>query len=182
MSDILDLELNFDLIPDFEVIPKNNSSKRIKTFYADPKKGIEDARMKFFRHNRPIRTCDVNKFNKIYQCNCCSKEIYTNAGIVDHIIPLSCGGTDDVSNLQLLCKICDKKKGKEDCNVAYAFDLSAVWLQTFEYARWKEQVRNVRLRKIKKNFVIDILPIFLTQYDNQISGQSTQEIWQKARK
>ena len=30
---------------------------------------------------------------------------------VDHIVPVSRGGTDDLSNLQTLCKICNREKG-----------------------------------------------------------------------
>ncbi|WP_416234625.1 HNH endonuclease [Methylophaga sp. OBS4] len=33
-----------------------------------------------------------------------------NAGICDHIIPLSAGGTDDDANLQTICPACDKAK------------------------------------------------------------------------
>lgn len=33
-----------------------------------------------------------------------------NAGICDHKVPLSQGGTDDESNLQTICKPCDKHK------------------------------------------------------------------------
>ena len=30
---------------------------------------------------------------------------------IDHVTPLSRGGTDDFSNLQLLCKACNRLKG-----------------------------------------------------------------------
>lgn len=33
-----------------------------------------------------------------------------NAGVCDHIVPLSEGGTDDDSNLQTICQACDKEK------------------------------------------------------------------------
>lgn len=34
----------------------------------------------------------------------------TDAGVCDHVIPLSEGGTDDDSNLQTICQACDKEK------------------------------------------------------------------------
>lgn len=33
-----------------------------------------------------------------------------NAGVCDHKVPLSQGGTDDEENLQTICKCCDKAK------------------------------------------------------------------------
>ena len=33
-----------------------------------------------------------------------------NAGVCDHIVPLAEGGTDDETNLQTICKACDKEK------------------------------------------------------------------------
>ena len=37
-----------------------------------------------------------------------------NAGICDHVIPLSQGGSDDESNLQTLCRICSDAKTQEE--------------------------------------------------------------------
>lgn len=45
-----------------------------------------------------------------YQCKSCGKtqqEIILN---VDHIIPLALGGSNDLSNLQTLCVICNTQK------------------------------------------------------------------------
>src|SRR5688572_27372438 len=44
-------------------------------------------------------------------CVHCCQAIAT---IVDHVIPLSKGGTDDESNLQSLCAECDKAKTAAD--------------------------------------------------------------------
>lgn len=41
---------------------------------------------------------------------CLRYGIYTSATDVDHIIPRSQGGSDDLSNLQALCHECHKKK------------------------------------------------------------------------
>lgn len=39
-----------------------------------------------------------------------------NAGICDHVIPLSQGGSDNDSNLQTICKACDKVKTQNESN------------------------------------------------------------------
>jgi len=45
-----------------------------------------------------------------FKCvNCESKNNLT----IDHIIPVSKGGTDDYSNLQILCKSCNSSKGNK---------------------------------------------------------------------
>jgi 5-methylcytosine-specific restriction endonuclease McrA len=43
-----------------------------------------------------------------HRCVCCgSKDRIT----IDHIVPLSVGGTDTIDNIQPLCKSCNSKKG-----------------------------------------------------------------------
>lgn len=42
--------------------------------------------------------------------SCLAAGRYSVAEEIDHIIPLSQGGTDDESNLQALCKACHKAK------------------------------------------------------------------------
>lgn len=37
-----------------------------------------------------------------------------NAGVCDHIIPKSDGGTDDDGNLETICKACDKEKTQRE--------------------------------------------------------------------
>lgn len=48
----------------------------------------------------------VESLNKI--CNMCKS---TDDLTLDHIKPLSKGGTNDISNLQVLCRRCNAKKG-----------------------------------------------------------------------
>ena len=52
----------------------------------------------------------LNKFN--FECAYCqAKEKLT----IDHIHPVSLGGGDEVSNLQILCRSCNSKKGAKIC-------------------------------------------------------------------
>ncbi len=43
-----------------------------------------------------------------YRCRYCGSNLYPE---IDHIIPLSRGGTNDPSNLQVLCRGCNAQKG-----------------------------------------------------------------------
>jgi hypothetical protein len=62
-----------------------------------------------------------------YACRVCGRNPITHPGLpleVDHIVPFSEGGTDDVSNLQTLCLLCNRGKGStEALNKALDSDL-----------------------------------------------------------
>ncbi|BAY83208.1 HNH endonuclease [Calothrix parasitica NIES-267] len=45
-----------------------------------------------------------------YQCQNCGKRYEETSLTIDHIIPLSRGGSNDISNLQTLCFSCNCKK------------------------------------------------------------------------
>ena len=44
-----------------------------------------------------------------YQCQSCGDKNKSQLNI-DHIIPLATGGSNDISNLQVLCSKCNQKK------------------------------------------------------------------------
>ena len=46
-------------------------------------------------------------------CACCGKKLTTKTMTVDHIVPISCGGTNDLENLIALCPECNKEKGNK---------------------------------------------------------------------
>ena len=43
-------------------------------------------------------------------CHICNKEILTDVAVIDHIIPLSKGGTNDIDNLGAAHWLCNSKK------------------------------------------------------------------------
>ena len=45
-----------------------------------------------------------------YQCQSCGKQKTEAKLNIDHIIPLATGGTNDISNLQVLCSRCNQQK------------------------------------------------------------------------
>lgn len=50
-------------------------------------------------------------------CNGCKTHLpFVEQFAVDHIVPRSKGGTDDIENLQLLCSMCNSIKGDRDMN------------------------------------------------------------------
>ncbi|MCL2163733.1 MAG: DEAD/DEAH box helicase family protein [Oscillospiraceae bacterium] len=52
-----------------------------------------------------------------YICLCCGKERRRGVRLnVDHIRPVSMGGTNDISNLQTLCRLCNTKKSVNEIN------------------------------------------------------------------
>lgn len=45
-----------------------------------------------------------------YQCQSCGKTSAETELNIDHIIPLASGGSNDISNLQTLCRTCNQSK------------------------------------------------------------------------
>ena len=45
-------------------------------------------------------------------CYLCGKKTTTSNRQVEHVVPHAKGGTDDISNLKIACKVCNRKKGK----------------------------------------------------------------------
>lgn len=46
-----------------------------------------------------------------YTCRLCGKQMFDNVGLhIDHIMPIAKGGKTELSNLQVLCSVCNLKK------------------------------------------------------------------------
>lgn len=59
-----------------------------------------------------------------FQCQSCGKTYQQTKLSIDHIIPLSRGGSNDISNLQTLCLTCNKRKtNKIDYRFNRHFDI-----------------------------------------------------------
>jgi 5-methylcytosine-specific restriction enzyme A len=59
-----------------------------------------------------------------YQCQSCGKVAQDTKLTIDHITPLAKGGSNDISNLQILCRSCNsRKKHSFDSRFDRHFDL-----------------------------------------------------------
>lgn len=48
-----------------------------------------------------------------YTCVVCGKKLRAGNVDIDHILPQSLGGDDDLDNLQCMCKSCNRSKGNK---------------------------------------------------------------------
>lgn len=46
-----------------------------------------------------------------YTCVRCGRKLRKGDADIDHILPQSCGGEDNVDNLQCMCRHCNRSKG-----------------------------------------------------------------------
>ena len=60
----------------------------------------------------------ANKSNNgWYECVRCGKKLRRGDTEIDHILPQHWGGSDDIDNLQCMCRHCNRSKGAslDDC-------------------------------------------------------------------
>ena len=60
-----------------------------------------------------------------FKCQCCGVKPSKDNDVtldVDHVVPFSMGGSDDLENLQILCSACNRSKSNN-----YAFDHNDGW-------------------------------------------------------
>lgn len=58
---------------------------------------------------------------------CLSRDRVTPANQVDHIVPRAKGGTDDMDNLQSLCKPCHDAKSKTETHTSQRLTRNDGW-------------------------------------------------------
>lgn len=58
----------------------------------------------------------VRRLSKQYRwkCSYCGRDLYPQTATVDHVVPLSKGGTNDYENLRLSCARCNRDKGSSE--------------------------------------------------------------------
>lgn len=95
----------------------------------------------YFQHNQPIMGR--------YQCSNC-KGWFTKKEIdVDHIVPQNRGGTDDIWNLQAMCKHCNRSK-KDSMNSTIP-DLATNMVKTAIKGEKIDNLGGLAVNMVKKN-------------------------------
>ena len=98
---------NIDITPDIMQFFKNDGVLRRVTIPMWARKAV------FFRDRGICSNClrDISGLTNIQ-----------NTKHFDHIIPLACGGLNDVSNLQLLCDTCNLQKNRHEIRASTIYE------------------------------------------------------------
>jgi len=84
---------------------KNN--KDLMSFYANKRRILKKEAGGF----HTLKEWEMLKKQYNYTCLCCNKSEPEIKITIDHIIPISKRGSDDIENIQLLCRSCNSSKG-----------------------------------------------------------------------
>lgn len=79
------------------------------------------------------------------RCQLCGKKLQLSTMTLDHIVPISMGGRDDISNLWIACKSCNFAKA--DCMPEKFLD--RIW-EIFTYQMEKKYRYDIRWKCIKR--------------------------------
>lgn len=131
---------------------------KLKGYQIVPFTQIEDDVFKeHSSKSKKRRTIAPKMRNKVYEkyngrCVICGKPIKQNDYTIDHIIPISCGGTNAFENLQLSCKCCNQMKQDFSMDEAIRKMLDIIEYQaSLKHSRNKK--RNIKkIKDVKQSF------------------------------
>lgn len=136
---------------DLAVSILNRCSKKLKGFESIPAESVKKSASPALSNSSvkiiktPRRRFTANERRDIYirdkgTCGICGKFVPPDSFTVDHIVPISKGGTYDYSNLQCCCRKCNQLKDD-----ALQDDFFQVMLSVVDY-----QISDKHNKKIKK--------------------------------
>lgn len=92
---------------------------------------------------------EANKsHNGLYRCTRCGRYFKKEDIDIDHIVPQNCGGTDELWNLQPMCKHCNRSK--QDNMHGAGFDLAGNMIKNTLQGNKIDNVGNLAGNMIKK--------------------------------
>lgn len=110
-------------------------------------------------------------------CACCGKKLTETNMTVEHIIPLSRGGTNDMENLTALCELHNKLKD----NLLYMpFGFYAAIRNKPSFFKMEEHVRNW-FKSIADEFDLERFPLISPQFIIQIDPIGKIGSWKKIK-
>lgn len=77
-----------------------DTETKVKVFYGKCKKGKNRK-----HYSTTTRKMLYNKYDGV--CQLCGKKLTIKDMTLDHIVPLACGGIDDINNIQIACEQCN---------------------------------------------------------------------------
>ena len=98
-------------------------------------------------------------------CACCGKKLTTKTMTMDHIIPISRGGTNEAENLIALCEDCNKEKG----NILYMPVGYYIAMENQSELKNMERYVEKWFLKVKEQFDIERFPLIAPMTNVQLS-------------
>lgn len=110
-------------------------------------------------------------------CACCSKKLTTKTMTMDHIIPISRGGTNDMENLVALCLECNKAKG----NLLYMPRAYYMAIKNLSELRKMERHVEQWFQTIQSQFDLEKFPLIAPVTNLQLSARRQVQRSQKKK-
>lgn len=114
--------------------------RKMSTLRSSLKKRSEDSEVEFNITSHQIQKMFYDSYGE--KCMYCSKQLNIRTIACDHIVPLAKGGPSILSNLQLICRTCNTRKGPlNEIDFKYVMK----WIQEQD-----DEVSNYLMRKLAK--------------------------------
>ena len=114
--------------------------RKMQSLKSSLKKRSEISEVLFDISMDDLREMFYNRYGQ--PCKYCKRKMTLRNMVCDHVIPLAKNGDSVLSNLQLICKSCNTRKGPLD---EKDFEELMVWVETL-----KEETKEYVLRKLAK--------------------------------
>lgn len=94
-------------------------------------------------------------------CVCCKKPFSEIVISADHVIPLSCGGTNTIDNIQILCRKCNTKKNARA--IDYRHGEPITYNVTPRKQRGRPKCEKIKIKTLSMHMPINMYEFFKEQ-------------------